>query len=55
MDDELIAIVKDILLGLEMGYEVGYESVNHKELKKVMLEHAYITQDEIDEAKQNEI
>lgn len=55
MDDELIAVAKDILIGLEMGYEVGYESVNHKELKRVMTEHGYVTQEEIDKAIQDEI
>jgi hypothetical protein len=55
MDDELIAIVKDILMGLEMGYEVGYESANHQELKRVMLDRGYVTQEEIDVAKDNEV
>jgi len=55
MDDELIAIVKDILIGLEMGYEVDYESTNHQDLKSVMIDHGYITQKEIDEAIKNEI
>lgn len=55
MDDELIAIAKEMLLGLEMGYEIGYESANHQELKRVMLNHGYVTQEEIDEAKDNEV
>lgn len=55
MDDELIAIAIEMLLALEMGYEIGCESVNHQELKRVMLDHGYITQSGIDKAKRDEI